>query len=347
MLTCNKKIVIIFCIVLGVISFVYFRKPKSIETFNKETDKVIVCGETAGIKLLASGVLVMGFENVETEEGIYFPAEGVDLKIGDIILEVNDSKVETNDQLMQKTKESNGLKMKLKVLRNGKEHITYIAPVKSKLSHEYKLGLWVKDSSAGVGTITFVDRKNNSFAALGHGITETKDNYILPILTGGLVKTQILGINKGIKGKPGDLKGTLTNMQVAEINLNTEYGIYGKMIDLNYIDCSEEMEILKKEKIKTGKAYIYATIDGDKKEKFEVEIEKVLLNSSSNKNLVIKITDERLLEKTGGIVQGMSGSPIIQNGKLVGAITHVFLNEPKKGYGVFAENMISDLNKIN
>lgn len=337
-----KYILVIICIVIFGIVFV----PRSVETSSKINKKVIVGGEAAGIKLLASGVLVMGFENVETEDGMLCTAEGVDLKIGDIILEVNDTKVETNTDLMKKTKESNGLKMKLKVLRNNKEHITYITPAKSLMYGEYKLGLWVKDSSAGVGTITFIDKDSKNFAALGHGITETKDNYILPILTGGLVKTRIVDVERGEKGKPGELKGTLTNSLIAQINLNTEYGIYGKMEDIESFKNREEVEILPKEKIKQGKAYIYSVLSENKREKYEIKIERVLLNSASNKNLIIKITDKRLLDKSGGIVQGMSGSPIVQDGKLIGAVTHVFLDDPTKGYGVFAENMLNDLSKL-
>ena len=335
-------IIIVICIVfLGAIL-----APKSIKTSSKINKKVIISGEAAGIKLLASGVLVMGFENVDTVDGKHCTAEGVDLKIGDIILEVDDKKVETNTELSKKTKESNGKKMKLKVLRNNKEHITYITPAKSQMYDEYKLGLWVKDSSAGVGTITFIDKNTKNFAALGHGITETEDNYILPILTGGLVKTKIVDVVRGERGKPGELRGTLTNDLIAQINLNTEYGIYGKMDDINFLQNKEEKEILPKEKIKQGKAYIYSVLSGNKKEKYEIKIERVLLNSASNKNLIIKIVDKRLLKNAGGIVQGMSGSPIIQDDKLVGAVTHVFLNDPTRGYGVFAENMLNDLIKL-
>ncbi len=346
----KRKIALVILLIMLITCMFVIRKNKFVKTSGdkvEKTRKVIVSGNACGIKLLASGVLVMGFDTIQTQEGEVYVADGVDLKIGDIILEVNDAKVETNVELMQKTKESNGEKMKLKVMRENKTHITYIKPVKSVMFDEYKLGLWVKDSSAGVGTITFIDKETNNFAALGHGITETKNNYILPILTGGLVKTSILDINKGYKGKPGDLKGTLTNDLVAQINLNTEYGIYGKITDFKYLENQEELEIANKDKIKEGKAEIICVIEGNKKEKYEIEIEKVLLNSTSNKNMIIKITDKRLLEKTGGIVQGMSGSPIIQDGKLVGAVTHVFLNDPTKGYGVFATNMLKDIDKLN
>lgn len=339
---CLLVIIQIFCLSIALKSSVV-----KVSSNNVPKRKVVVSGDACGIKLLASGVLVMGFDTIQTEEGEVYVADGVDLKIGDIILEVNDTKVETNVELMQKTKESNGEKMKLKVLRENKTHITYIKPVKSLMYNEYKLGLWVKDSSAGVGTVTFIDKNTNCFAALGHGITETKNNYILPILTGGLVKTSILDVNKGFKGKPGDLKGTLTNDLVAQINLNTKCGIYGKITDNSYITNGEEVEILEKEKVKEGKAEIICVISGNKKEKYEIEIEKVLPYSTSNKNMIIKITDKKLLEKTGGIVQGMSGSPIIQNGKLVGAVTHVFLNDPTKGYAVFATNMLKDIDKLN
>lgn len=320
---------------------------EGLETINKSNDmEIVIGGEAAGIKLLASGVLVMGFDSIETAIGVISPAYGVNIQIGDVILQVNGNKIETNKELMTYSEQCEGKELTLKINRQGKEFDILIQPAKSNLDGKYKLGLWVKDSSAGVGTITFYDRKNMTFAALGHGITETKENYILPIVAGGLVKTNIIAINKGEPKKPGDLRGTLTTDLLAQINLNTEYGIYGKMESLEGVSNKKTVDILPKNKIKEGNAKIYCTLNGNTVEEFDIKIERVLLNSTSNKNMVIKVTDKDLLERTGGIVQGMSGSPIVQNGKLVGAVTHVFLNDPTKGYGVFIEKMLNDVIKV-
>ncbi len=269
------------------------------------------------------------------------------LKIGDVILEANSTRIETNSELIEVAQTSEGKSIDLKVDRQGENINTTITPIKDESNGEYKLSLWVKDSSAGVGTITFYDKVTGKFAALGHGVTETKENYILPITAGGITKTNIYSIKKGVSKNPGELKGVVSNELVGEIVGNTDKGIYGTFSDKSYFSEKKEIEILPKTKVKEGKASILCTLDDNSVKEYSINIEKVLLTSTGNKNMIIKITDEKLINKTGGIVQGMSGSPIIQNGKLVGAVTHVFLNDPTKGYGVFIENMIDDMSNIN
>lgn len=309
---------------------------KEIQSEIKQMD-IVVGGEAVGIKLLATGVLVMSIDREDV----------IDLKIGDIILSVNGTKIETNAELSNLCKSSNGNSLKLKVSRDNSTFETSISPIKDEMSDEYKLGLWVKDSSAGVGTVTFYDRKNAKFAALGHGVTETKENYILPIESGGITKTQITGLQKGESRSPGELKGTITLELIGQILGNTDKGIYGQMVDNGYYKNKKSIEILSKSKIQEKEAKIYCTLDNNKVEEYNIAIEKVLLTSTGNKNMIIKITDTKLIEKTGGIIQGMSGSPIVQDGKLIGAVTHVFLNDPTRGYGVFIENMIQDLSSID
>lgn len=284
---------------------------------------------------MATGVLVMGIDREDTS-----------LQVGDIILKVNDEKVESNLELLNYAKVSNGKELTLQVSRQNEIFSTSIFPIKDEISGEYKLGLWVKDSSAGVGTITFYDKNSNKFVALGHGVTETKENYILPIDSGGITLTNIYSIKKGVAKVPGELKGTITNEVIGDIKVNTEEGIYGELIDISLIKNKKEIEVLPKSKIKEGEASIYCTLDDNQVKEYKIEIQKVLLSSEGNKNMIIKITDENLINKTGGIVQGMSGSPIVQDGKLVGAVTHVFLNDPTRGYGVFAQNMINDMSNI-
>lgn len=337
----NKKKIVICGFIISVLLFIYcfFNYNKLIAVYNLQKDietkvenmEIVLGGDAVGIKLLATGVLVVGVDR-----------QDIGIEIGDIILEVNGTKIESNDELIKFVNESNGNNLDLKINRQGKEFNTSVTPNYDNLANAYKLEMWVKDSSAGVGTITFYDKKSGKFGALGHAVTETKENYILPITSGGITKTEIYSVKKGIAKVPGELKGTLTNDTLGDISGNTDKGVYGKVYDTSSIN-KESIEVLPKSKIKEGKASIFCTLDDNEIKEYSIEIEKVLLTSSGNKNMIIKITDEKLLEKTGGIIQGMSGSPIVQDGKLVGAVTHVFLNDPTKGYGVFIENMIEDM----
>lgn len=337
----NKKKIVICGFIISVLLFIYcfFNYNKLIAVYNLQKDietkvenmEIVLGGDAVGIKLLATGVLVVGVDR-----------QDIGVEIGDIILEVNGTKIESNDELIKFVNESNGNNLDLKINRQGKEFNTSVTPNYDNLANAYKLEMWVKDSSAGVGTITFYDKKSGKFGALGHAVTETKENYILPITSGGITKTEIYSVKKGIAKVPGELKGTLTNDTLGDIAGNTDKGVYGKVYNTSSIN-KESIEVLPKSKIKEGKASIFCTLDDNEIKEYSIEIEKVLLTSSGNKNMIIKITDEKLLEKTGGIIQGMSGSPIVQDGKLVGAVTHVFLNDPTKGYGVFIENMIEDM----
>lgn len=332
----NKKIIIAICsILLIIISAITIVLGKSKETItcSKKNTQYILGGEAVGIKLLASGVLVMGNDRLDT-----------DLKIGDVILEVNGCKIETNAELEEYARL--GQRLNLTVQREDKTLNIDIDPRLSQTSGDYKLGLWVKDSSAGVGTVTFYEKDTFKFAALGHAITETSNQNILPITTGGITKTEIYMIKKGISKVPGELKGTLTNDTLGQIYTNTQNGIFGYIEDRDKFEGEDVIEISPKEEIETKEAYIYVTLDDNIKKKYKIEIEKVYLNSTDNKNIAIRIVDEELISKTGGIVQGMSGAPIVQNGKLIGCVTHVLLDDPLRGYGAFIENMIQDMENI-
>ncbi len=338
----NKKIIVFSALLIFLIfSYVVVAYVESRAAFSSENNlntllkdmEICVGGEAVGIKILATGVLVMGTENQPN------------LSIGDIILEVNGTAIDSNAGLITEVQKSNGEEIKLKIDRNGEIKNISVTADYSETSKMYELGLWVKDSSAGVGTISFYDKKNMTFASLGHGITETSNNIIIPINSGGIVKTKITEIKKGEKKSPGDIKGVLYTNVLGQIIKNTPYGIYGTLEE-DMCFGKEEIDVAKKLDVVEGKAKIYCTLENNKVEEFDINIERVLYNSSGNKNMVIKITDKKLLEKTGGIVQGMSGSPIVQNGKLVGAVTHVFYNDPTQGYGVFAETMINDIATI-
>lgn len=325
-------LIIAYVTVAFIESKTVFSSDAKLENTLKDME-ICIGGEAVGIKILATGVLVMGVE------------EQPQLSVGDIILEINGTEIDSNSELVSEVQKANGENINLKIDRNGEIKNITVQATYSNTSNIYELGLWVKDSSAGVGTISFYDKKNMRFASLGHGITETSNNIIIPINSGGIVKAKITEIKRGEKKSPGDIKGILYVNVLGQIIKNTPYGIYGTLEE-DMCKGKEEIKVASKSEIHEGKAKIYCTLEKNTVEEFEINIERVLYNSSGNKNIVIKITDEKLLEKTGGIVQGMSGSPIVQDNKLIGAITHVFYNDPTQGYAVFAETMINDMANI-
>jgi stage IV sporulation protein B len=211
---------------------------------------------------------------------------------------------------------------------------------------KYHIGLWVRDSTAGIGTLTFYDPKTSAFGALGHGITDIDTGLLMPVDSGEIIESSILGIKVGKSGVPGELKGVfIEDMRLGTIENNSEFGIYGKLSDNAANKITGKLyPIGLRSEIKEGPAVILSNIDGKSIAEFEIEIQKVSRqNINGSKGMIIKVTDQKLLEATGGIVQGMSGSPIIQNGKIIGAVTHVLVNDPTKGYGIFIEGMLKNL----
>jgi len=302
---------------------------------NISNKEFVLGGEACGIKLLATGVLVVEVDNAK-----------LDLAVGDIILKLDDTSIDSNAELIEyiNKEENKGKEISITVEKDGDKKVIKAIPILNNESSKYELGVWVKDSSAGVGIITFYELHNKYFAALGHGITETSKNIVLPIKSGAIVKSKIVAINKGYPEQPGDIRGTIYKDIIGQINKNTINGIYGTLEDNSVVEQKKEtIQVAYKNEIKTGKAQIYCTLDNEGPKAYDVEIKNVMYNSSSNKNMIIQVTDEELIKTTGGIVQGMSGSPIVQDGKLIGAVTHVFLNDPTKGYAVFVENMIEDM----
>lgn len=339
------KMLIIILLFLIVLYFLlqYFESSEVISSkihFNETTEnmKFYLGGEICGIKLLASGVLVVEVDNKK-----------IDLNPGDVILRIGDKEIESNQELVDYLNNVSikGEKVVLTVEKNGKKREVKATPMLNIKTGMYELGIWVKDSSAGVGMITFYEVTNKKFAALGHGITETSENIVVPISSGAIVKSKVLKLNKGSVEAPGDIRGTIYKDVLGQIRKNTLNGIYGTLETDELIkNKNNEIEVLPKDEIKPGKAFLYCTLEDEKIEEFEIEIKNIFYDSKTNKNMIIKITDDNLIKKTGGIIQGMSGSPIVQDGKLVGAVTHVFLNDPTMGYAVFIENMINDMNSM-
>ena len=311
--------------------------------------KVIPIGSSIGMKLYTKGVLVVGMSQIDTDNNQKEkPYENSGIEQGDTIIEVNNNEIGNTDELIQEVNKSNGNAISIKYVRNNKTMQTSIIPVKSE--NEYKLGLWVRDAAAGVGTLTFYEPSTNMFMSLGHGITDIDTEQIVEIANGELVTANIISINKGEKGKPGEIRGTIDNgYEIGSIYKNTNFGVYGSLKNKNYIpiDTSREMEVATREEIQEGEAKILCQLDNSRPKEYKIEIEKIYIsNNKDNKSMLIKITDESLIEKTGGIIQGMSGAPIIQNGKFIGAITNVLVNDPTQGYAIFGDLMIKQMRDV-
>ncbi len=306
--------------------------------------KVIPVGNIAGVKLYTNGVLVVGMSEIEGYDNKkYKPYENKGIKEGDTIVKIDEKLINSTEDLIETVNNSQGRDIKVQYIHQEETKECSISPVKTS-SSQYKLGLWVRDSAAGVGTVSFYEPTSKTFGALGHGITDIDTNELINIASGEFVTTRILNITKGESGNPGKIQGTVENQtNIGKIYKNSKFGIYGKVDNISSlnIDMSKEMEVALREEIKTGKATILCSLDNQQPQEYEIEIEKINKeNNYDNKSMQIKITDQKLLEKTGGIIQGMSGSPVIQNGKFVGAVTHVLVNDPTKGYAVFGDIML-------
>jgi len=310
--------------------------------------KIAACGNTVGVKLFLKGIMIIGLSDVSDTTGkSVLPAKESGIKPGDIIEEVNGEKAEGTDWLVNIIEGSGGKTLKLSIRRGDSTYTTEITPILSSEENKYRLGMWVRDSTAGIGTLTFFDRKSGKFGALGHGITDVDTGALMPIQSGEILDCSVVGIKKGRSGTPGELKGLFLEdeLTIGRIFANSEGGIYGAL-DVRYNErlTSREYPIALRAQIKEGPAKILSNIDGKEVKEYDIEIQKVSRqNLSGSKGMIIKITDLKLLEQTGGIVQGMSGSPIVQDGKMIGAVTHVLVNDPTRGYGIFIETMLKSL----
>lgn len=308
-------------------------------------------GNAIGVRMNTKGVLVVAVTDVIDIDGNRkSPAREAGLKVGDSIIEIDGEKIVSSEQVVELLNEAKNKEVELKIMRNKSEFTTVTKPIQCLQDNAYRLGIWVRDKTSGIGTMTFYDQNTNTFGALGHGITDVDTGELLTVEKGLVMNAKISDIEQGKKGTPGEIKGVFykTDEILGEIEENTAFGIYGSLVDNNgELRNRESIPIGFREEVKTGKAYILTTLEENKVKMYEIEIQKVeLQNEADQKSMVIKVTDKELLEKTGGIVQGMSGSPIIQNGKLIGAVTHVFVNDPTRGYGIYIEWMLQNLDKL-
>ena len=308
---------------------------------------VVPMGNAIGIRLYSEGVLVIGSTLVEGVDGnTYEPCKSSGIRSGDILLKINDIDIENISNLIKLVNDSNGEEIKITYKKGNKIFNDIIIPKKSLDDGLYKLGLWVRDGTTGIGTLTFYIPENKYYGALGHGISDIDSKVLIELGEGSLNEASVLSVVRGVRTIPGEIRGIInSSYTLGSVTKNNEFGIYGKILNENYLlDNYEAIPIASRMEIKPGKAKILCTIEGSAPKEYEVEIQKIYnLSGKSTKSMIIKVIDQELLAKTGGIVQGMSGSPIIQNGKFIGAITHVFVNDPTKGYAVFADTMIEQV----
>lgn len=310
--------------------------------------KVIPGGQSIGVKLNTLGVLVVGHHQINTLEGKKSPGEIADVQVGDIITNINGTKIEQMSDVTPFIQEAGntGKPLDLVLKRDEKEIKTKLYPLKDENDRSYRIGLYIRDSAAGIGTMTFYDPKSKKYGALGHVISDMDTKKPILVDNGQIVRSTVTSIEKGSNGNPGEKLARFSGDRevIGNITRNSPFGIFGKLnqkINNGVID--EALPIALSNEVKEGPAKILTVVENDKVEEFDVEIvSSVPQKFPATKGMVIKITDKKLLDKTGGIVQGMSGSPIIQNKKVIGAVTHVFVNDPTSGYGVHIEWMLNE-----
>lgn len=310
--------------------------------------KVIPGGQSIGVKLNTLGVLVVGHHQIDTTDGKKSPGELAGVEIGDIITHINGKKIEQMSDVtpfIQKAGKT-GEPLDLVLNREQVEVKTKLYPLKDEHDHSYRIGLYIRDSAAGIGTMTFYDPKSKKYGALGHVISDMDTKKPIVVDNGQIVRSTVTSIEKGSNGNPGEKLARFSSDRqvIGNITRNSPFGIFGELNQgINNGVMDKAMPIALSNEVKEGPAKILTVVDQDKVEEFEVEVvSSVPQKFPATKGMVIKITDQRLLDKTGGIVQGMSGSPIIQNGKVIGAVTHVFVNDPTSGYGVHIEWMLNE-----
>ena len=306
---------------------------------------VAVCGMPFGIKMFTQGVLVVGLSDVDSRQGSKSPARLAGLRVGDSILSVDGEAVSTTAQVASMVENSNGYPLTLHVRRGQVEFDVTLTPLASVKEQCLKAGMWVRDSAAGIGTLTFYDVTSGVFAGLGHPVNDADTGERVPISSGEIVPASIFGVTKGQVGSPGELLGSFEKGSWGVLMTNLDTGLYGVLSEQP--DAWATLPVAYKQEITEGEAQLITTVAGQRPVAYSIEIEDVdYRDGVPTQNMVIRVTDEVLLEATGGVLCGMSGSPIVQNGRLVGAVTHVFVGDPTRGYAIFAENMVASAQAV-
>ncbi len=308
----------------------------SFNVVNAKETYVYLGGQTCGFNLKTRGATVVSITDVLTDEGVISPSKCAGLEIGDIILSINGNDINTASDLTTILNDFKGGFLITEILRNNAKKLLDIFPEKD-VNGNYKIGVLIREDLQGLGTVTYI-KENGEFGALGHPVAN-QNGEVFNVIGGDVFSSSIIGVNKAKRGKAGELKGIfLGDKPIGKITTNNQTGLFGKFEDFNISNYAK----IETSQATIGKAEIYSTIDSNTPKKYDIEIVKTDFRGGNTKNLVIKITDKDLLNKTGGILQGMSGSPIVQNGKLVGAVTHVFINDASRGYGISIDNMIKN-----
>ena len=299
--------------------------------------RLIPSGDAFGVKFFTKGVLVVGMSEIELDGKSVNPAYDAGIRVKDIIVKINGKEINSIDEMTAAVDENGEGEASFELLREGGPVTVRVKPVKVE-DGKYKTGLWVRDSAAGIGTITFIEPESGAFGGLGHGICDVDTGELMPLLKGAVTDVRINGIVKGRAGTPGELRGFFLERRTGALISNTDQGVFGILESEQRT--GETVPVAQKGEVKEGKATIRCTLDKSGPAEYEIEILRIVSPDTDTKNFIVRVTDKRLLELTGGIVQGMSGSPILQSGKLVGAVTHVLVGDPQKGYGIFIENML-------
>ena len=302
--------------------------------------KLIPGGMAFGVKFFTDGCVVIGTTGVESASGLFSPAKDAGLKSGDIIIRAGGREFKTAEELVDLIAGCGGKAITIAYIRDGKENTVNITPVRDNENGKYRIGVLVRDSTAGIGTVTFIDPKTNDFGGLGHGVYDSESAILLPLARGAVVNVNINEVIKSYPNAPGELRGSFDNVAIGELWDNSEQGVFGNFSQIPKTDRAP-IPVASRDEVTEGKATILTTLSSGAIGEYGIEIEKIYKSSGNTKNFLIRVTDKSLIDQTGGIVQGMSGSPIIQNGKLVGAVTHVLVNDPTRGYGIFIENMLN------
>lgn len=303
-------------------------------------DEIYLGGFAAGFMLNTKNVEVIGLCEVDGESGLSCPAREAGIMAGDVIKKINGLQITSVSKLTQTLNEDYSI-YNFDIERNNQLVSVNVKPIKSKKNGKKQFGMLVKDSINGIGTVTYVNKSNLTFGSLGHPVGDASGN-IIDINGGVLYGCSVYDVKKGMRGNPGELKGVFDNVTtLGKITVNNSCGIYGKVDNDYNFNSLRKVEVGSVSTVEMGKAYIYSTLYGQQCDKYEISIIKVDKTNKENKNFVIKINDQRIIDRAGGIVQGMSGSPIVQNDKLIGAVTHVFINDPTRGYGIAIENMLN------
>ena len=310
------------------------------ESAEAGTRMVIPVGKAVGIKLFSDGVLVVGLSPVETDEGSRYPGRDSGLKTGDLITHIDGEEVDTIEEIQKAVAQRQGDSLAIQAVRGQQQLQLTVSPVENSQG-VYQLGVWLRDSMAGIGTMTFYDPDSQMFAALGHGINDVDTAMLMPLESGSIMPASVADVKKGTSGQPGELHGEFDlTTDLGTLYANTSRGIFGHLAQQTLVQNLQPVPVARQDEVKVGEAEIRSNIRGDQVETFSIRITRVSDTGDGTRSLMLEVTDPRLLESTGGIVQGMSGSPILQNGKLVGAVTHVLVNDPTRGYGILAQDML-------